>query len=98
MVGPPSTHTNTVGEMIKNLILELDLEIMDNLDCPPTFVSDMGYRTWIDLTLETPSGALPILDWSLDTSLLIGSDRRDIFFRTSTRPLHTEVVQCKALD
>ena len=57
MVGPPSTNTNLVEEMIENLILELDLEIVNNLDCPPIFLSDMGHRTWIDLTLATQSVA-----------------------------------------
>ena len=60
--GPSSTITNPVGEMIKNLILELDLEILNLPGCPPTFVSDMGHSTWIDLTLGTRSGALSILD------------------------------------
>ena len=72
--GPPSTTTNPVGEMIENLILELDLEIVNNPDCPPTFLSDMGHRTWIDWTLATRSGALSLLDWTVDTRFLTGSD------------------------
>ena len=43
--GPATTTTNPVGELIKNLILELDLEIINHPDCPPTFVSDMGHTT-----------------------------------------------------
>ena len=96
--GPSSTRTNPVGEMIENLILDLDLEIVNSHDCPPTFISDMGPSTWIDLTLGTRSGALSILDWCVDTSFLTGSDHRAIFFRTSTRPLHSEVFRCKAWD
>ena len=96
--GPSSTITNPVGEMIENLILELDLEIMNLPGCPPTFVSDMGHSTWIDLTLGTRSGALSVLDWKVDTDFLTGSDHRAIFFRTSSRPLHSEVFRCKAWD
>ena len=96
--GPPSTITNPVGQMIENLILELDLEIVNRPDSPPTFIGDMGHRTWIDLTLGTRSRALSILDWTVDPSFLTGSDHRAIFFHTSTRPLHSEVFRCKAWD
>ena len=84
--------------MIENLILELDLEILNLPGCPPTFVSDMGYSTWIDLSLGTRSGALSVLDWKVDTAFLTGSDHRAISFRTSSRPLHSEVFRCKAWD
>ena len=90
--------TNPVGELIKNLILELDLEIINHSDCPPTFVSDMGHTKWIDLTLGTRSGALSVLDWKVDTGFLIDSDHKAIFFSTSSWPLHSEVFQCKAWD
>ena len=96
--GPSSTYTNPVGEMIENLILELDMEIVNDPDCPPTFLSDMGHRTWIDLTLATRSGVLTVLDWTVDTSFLTGSDHCAIFFQTSTTPLHSEVFRCKAWD
>ena len=96
--GPPSTRTNPVGEMIENLIMDMDLEIVNTNDCPPTFISDMGPSTWIDLTLGTRSGALSVLDWHVDTSFLTGSDHRAIFFQTSTQPLHSEVFRCKAWD
>ena len=89
--GPATTTTNPVGELIENLILDLDLEIINHTDCPPTFVSDMGHTTWIDLTLGTRSGALSVLDWKVDTEFLTGSDHRALFFRTSSRPLHSEV-------
>ena len=96
--GPASTTPNSVGELIENLILELDLEIVNHQDCPPTFVSDMGHQTWIDLTLGTRSGALSVLDWKVDTGFLTGSDHRAIFFNTSSRALHSEVFCCKAWD
>ena len=59
--GLAATITNPIGELIKNLILELDLEITNHSDGPPTFVSYMGHTTWIDLTLGTHFGALSIL-------------------------------------
>ena len=60
--GPQNTVTNAVGEMIKNMVLDLDLEIVNLPNSPPAFVSNMGHRTWIDLTLGTRSGALLVLD------------------------------------
>ena len=96
--GPQNTVTNPVGEMIEDMVLDLDLEIVNLPNSPPTFVSDMGHRTWIDLTLGTRSGALSVLDWTVDTRFLTGSDHRAIFFRTSSRPLHSEVFRCKAWE
>ena len=58
----------------------------------------MGHTTWIDLTLGTCSRALSLLDWKVDTGFLTGSDHRAIFFRASSRPLHSEVFRCKAWD
>ena len=96
--GPATTTTNSVGVLIENLILELDLDIVNHRDCPPTFVSDMGHRTWIDLTLGTRSGALSVLHWTVDIGFLTGSDHRAIFFSKSSRPLHSEVFRCKAWE
>ena len=96
--GPATMTTNPVGELIENLILDLDLEIINHTDWPPTFVSDMGHTTWIDLILGTRSGALSVVDWMVDTRLLTGSDHRAIFFRTSSKPLHSEAFRCKAWD
>ena len=96
--GPATTLTNPVGDLIEDLIMELDLEIINHPDSPPTFVSDMGHNTWIDLTLGTRSGALSVLDWTVDTGFLTGSDHRAIFFSTSSRPLQSEVFRCKAWD
>ena len=59
--GSATTLTNLVGELIENLIMEIDLEIVNHPDKPPTFVSNMGHKTWVDLTLGTRSGALSIL-------------------------------------
>ena len=78
--GPPSTHTNPVGDMIEDLILALHMEVVNHSDCPPTFVSDMGHTTWIDLTLGTQSRAFFVLKWILNTSFLISSDHHAIFF------------------
>ena len=91
--GPATTLTNPVGELIEDLIMELDLEIINHPDWPPTFVSDMGHNTWIDLTLGTRSGALSVLDWTVDTGFLAGSDHRAIFFSTSSRPLQSELFR-----
>ena len=97
-MGSSYHNYNSSRELIENLIMELDLEIINHSDCPPTFVSDMGHATWIDLTLGTRSGALSVLDWTVDTGFLTGSDHRAIFFSTSSRPLRSEVFRCKAWD
>ena len=62
--GPLNTRNYPMGEMIDNLNLELDLEIVNHHDCPPTCVSNMGYRAWIVLTLRTCSRLCCFLAWS----------------------------------
>ena len=39
--GLATTTTNSVGVLIENLILELDLDIVNHRDCPPHL-----FRTW----------------------------------------------------
>ena len=90
--------TNPIGELIKNVIMELGLEIVNHFDWPPTFVSYIGHNTWIDLILDTRSRALLVLDWKVDTGFLIGSDHKAVFFSTSSKPLYLEAFCCKEWD
>ena len=42
--GPSTVSTNPVGAMLQELILDQDLEILNDCNGPPTFVSDTGHR------------------------------------------------------
>ena len=94
--GPPTTVTNPVGAMLENFILAMDLDVVNEGDSSASFVSDIGARTWIDITLATPSIAYSLLNWRVDNQFFAGSDHRPIFFSIDSTPLRTEVFKRKA--
>ena len=96
--GPEHIETNHVGREIEDLILELDLTVSNAPNSPASFCSDMGARTWIDLTLTTHSGAQLIRDWRVDTGFFTGSDHRAIFFTVCEQALRTQIFSCRDWD
>ena len=61
--GPATVTTNPVGAMLEDFIVDHDLEVLNDCHSSPSFVSDMGDRTWIDITLATRSLALSVFNW-----------------------------------
>ena len=94
--GPPTVVTNPVGAMLENFILTMDLDVVNECDSSASFVSDMGARTWIDLTLATPSVAYSLSNWWVDHEFFAGSDHRPIFFSIDSTPLRITVFKRKA--
>ncbi|CAD7700797.1 unnamed protein product, partial [Ostreobium quekettii] len=62
--GPEDIPSNAVGRALEELIMEHNLEVVNDLDAPPSFVSDQGVQSWIDFTLATRSAALGLADWA----------------------------------
>ena len=60
--GPSTMATNLVGAMQEDFIVDHHLEILNDCQSSPSFVSDMGDRTWIDITLATQSLALSLFN------------------------------------
>ena len=85
-----------MGSLLEDFILSADLDILNDRGGPETFVSDMGDRTWIDLTLSTPSVTVSVSDWRVHTDFLTGSNHRPIFYTVDTSPLCTDAFKCKA--
>ena len=96
--GPPSTVQNQVGAQLEDFIVTLDFDILNDCMGPATFVSDVGNRTWIDLTLATPSAAASITDWRVDSAFFVGSDHRPIFFSVDSSPLRCDTFTCRDWD
>ena len=61
--GPEGTPCNAVGRMLEELILDFNLDVANNPDAPPTFISERRAFYWINVTLATHSTALGITDW-----------------------------------
>ena len=51
--GPSTVATNPIGAMLKDFIVDHDLEVLNDCHNSPSFVSDMSDQTWIDITLAT---------------------------------------------
>ena len=96
--GPPSVQRNQVGSLLEHFIISCDLNILNDRGGPATFVSDVGDRTWIDLTLSTPCISVSIMDWRVQSEFLSGSDHRPIFFLVDTSLLRTDVFTRRAWD
>ena len=96
--GPPEVRQNQVGSRLEEFIASSDLDILNDPGEPATFVSDVGDRTWIDLTLSTPCISFSVSDWRVHTDFLSGSDHRPIFFSVDTSPLCSAVFSRRAWD
>ena len=96
--GPSTVVTNPVGSMLEDFIVDHDLEVLNDCHSSPSFVSDVGDRTWIDITLATRSLALSLFNWRVESEFFAGSDHRPIFFTLDSTPLRTEVFKCKAWE
>ena len=96
--GPPTVTTNPVGAMLEDFIVDHVLEVLNDCHSPPSFVSDMGDKTWIDITLATRSTALSVYDWRVESQFFANSDHRPICFTLDSTPLRTEVFKRKAWE
>ena len=96
--GPPSVQQNQVGSLLEDFIVSCDLDILNDQEGPATFISDVGDRTWIDLTLATPCISVSIPDWRVHEDFLSGSDHWPILFSVDSSLLCTDVFICRAWD
>ena len=92
--GPEDIPSNAVGRTLEEMILDFNLDVANNPDAPPTFVSDRRARSWIDVTLATRSTALGISDWQVDEGFFSGSDHRAIRFSLTHSPLLNRTFRC----
>jgi ribonuclease HI len=93
--GPADIPSNAVGRALEDVILEQNLEVINALDAPPTFVSDGGAQSWIDVTLATRSAALAMTDWRVNQDFFSGSDHRAICFSLTHAPVNQRTYRCK---
>ncbi|CAD7699049.1 unnamed protein product, partial [Ostreobium quekettii] len=96
--GPEDIPSNAVGRALEELILEHNLEVANDLDAPPSFVSDRRAKSWIDVTLTTRSTAMGLADWRVDQDFFSGSDHRAIRFSVAHSPANNQTFRCKDWD
>ena len=58
--------------MLEDFIVDHDLEVLNDCHSSPSFVSNMGDKTWIDITLAPWSTALSVFDWRVESQFFAG--------------------------
>ena len=89
--GPPDQISNAAGKLAETFILDNYFIVQNRWPCPPTFVSDQGFKSWIDVTLSSPCLSQYISSWHVLDTILLGSDHSPLVFDVSlpvklTRP------------
>ena len=91
--GPPETITNAVGTLVEDFILHNRLVVANQLPCSPTFHSDQGFQSWIDITLSTPALSSHISHWRVLDDVPLDSDHSPLTFMINLKPACTEDIR-----
>ena len=91
--GPPETITNAVGALVEDFILQDRMVIDNQWPCPPTFLSDRGFQSWIDLTVSTPALSSLTSDWRVLDDIPLDSDHSAISFTINLKPTQNEEIR-----
>ena len=84
--GPPDTITNSTGALVEDFILQERLAVENQWPCPPTFHSEQGFQSWIDLTLTTPSLSPSVTDWYVLSDVPLDSDHSALTYTVNLEP------------
>ena len=84
--GPPETTTNAVGAQVEDFLLQERLSVANRWPCPPTFTSEMGFQTWIDLTATSSTLAPSVTDWRVLPDVYLDSDHSALSYTISLIP------------
>ena len=84
--GPPETTTNTVGAQVEDFILQERLSVANRWPSPPTFNSEMGFQTWIDITLTSSPLASSVTDWRVLPDVYLDSDHSALTYTLKLSP------------
>lgn len=91
--GPPETITNAVGALVEDFILHNRMDIANHSPCPPTYHSDQGFQSWIDLTISTPALSPLISHWRVLDDVPLDSDHSPLNFTINLKPDRTEDIR-----
>ena len=85
--GPPDTITNSIGALVEDFILQERLAVENQWPCPPTFHSEQGFQSWIDLTLATPSLSPSVTEWHVLSDVPLDSDHSALTYTVNLEPI-----------
>ena len=85
--GPAFISENRVGEMVEGVLGSEDLLIINRPNSPATFVNDLGFRSWIDVTAVSHPLVAKVEGWRVHADLEIGSDHQIYYIPNSGQDL-----------
>ena len=80
MWSPPGQGSDQRGRFIENLVNNEDVSILNSRKSPPTYISDQGSCSWIDISMETDKALPMIRTWQVHESLIPHTDHELITF------------------
>ena len=83
MWGPPGQISNANGESMEDFIVNHSLVVHNKWPSPPTFVSECGFTSWIDITLSSPRLAPFISSWRVLADAPLQSDHHALSYTLS---------------
>ena len=51
--GPPDQVSNETGELVEDFIITHNLVVENTWPSPPTFSSELGFESWVDVTFSS---------------------------------------------
>ena len=88
--GPPTQVSNALGERVEDFIITEHFVVENEWPCPPTYTSDQGFTTWIDLTLASPRLSPSVTSWRVLDESSFDSDHSAVTFTISLTPVRVE--------
>ena len=85
--GPASTRLDRVGEVVESVLCEGGLWVVNSQGSTPTYRSDMGCESWIDVTAVSTPVIPMIAEWAVRDSVEVLSDHRLIVGQLLRQPV-----------
>ena len=74
--GPMGSKVDKIGEMVEGMLCGWGLLVLNSQCSPPTFCSDKGQQTWIDVSAASPALVPSVSEWAVWDHVEALSDHR----------------------
>ena len=81
---PLETLRNARGRVIESWLDSKAISLVNSYKSPPTFRSDVGYISWVDLTLSSDKALPWMKDWQVHEDVITHTDHNLITFSIQT--------------
>ena len=89
--GPVGSKVDKIGEMVEGVLCGGGLLVLNSQDSPPTFCSDTGQQTWIDVSATSPALVPSVSEWAVWDHVEVLSDHPLIVTQMLTQLGSTDI-------